>query len=151
MSLILVVILSTGFGWLTLALIQRVRQPEFRRAAVILALLAVIPVLALLGGFSAHVINNWRLDQFAAQLCEYPLPASAIEIGRQAEVGVLAGNGDHCDFVARGEIASQLPLEAVRAHYTGPQLDPAISRGASGGLPAVEVEPREGGRYVVTW
>lgn len=150
MSILLFLLLSTGCGWLLYALIRRVRRARLRSAALLFVLLGSVPGVVLLGALSAHLANNWHLHRFAAQLFEYPLPTGAAEVSRRADVGVLTGNGDHCDFIARREIRATLPLEAVRTHFEPLALRPAIGRGASGGPPALEIERQREGLYVVT-
>lgn len=78
------------------------------------------------------------------------MPAGAAEVSRRADVGLLTGNGDHCDFIARREIRTTLPLDAVRSHFAPLALRPAIGRGASGGPPVLEIEPQRERLYVVT-
>ena len=150
MALALFCLLAVAGIGLTVLLIRRVTRDGLRGALIMLAVLLAIPGIPVLGIASARLANNWRLDAFAAQLFEFPLPPGATVQSRHAAVGVLTGNGNHCDFVVRQELATELSIDAVRAHYHALELEPAITGGASGGPPALEIAPRIAGGYVVT-
>ena len=152
MSLSLFLVLAVGAGAAALLAVRRATGGR-RWAAIASVAIGAVPVLMVLGFGSAYVVNNWRLARFSAQLFEYPLPPGAREIARRSEVGLLSGDGDHCDFVATQQLATTLPLAAVRAHYAGLRLRPAIGSddGGGGGLLALQVEPRAGGVVVTAW
>jgi hypothetical protein len=132
---------------------RRVRHRLARWALRLAAVVLALPLLLLLAIVLAGVRNDRRLARFAAQLDDYPPPPGARIVHRLAAVGMLTGNGNHCDYLARHELASALPLASVRAHYARLRLHPAIeggAGGAGGGSPDLAVEPREGGGYVVS-
>jgi hypothetical protein len=147
--LVLALLLAGAF----IALVVAARRARRRWVSFVLALVAAViapPLLLLAAVTVAHVRNDQRLARFAAQLDRFPAPAGARVVHRLAAVGILTGNGDHCDFLARHEIASTQPIERIRAHYARLLLRPAIDGGADGGLPDLSVAPRAGGGYVVT-
>ena len=133
-----------------LAAARRVRGAPTRWALRVAAAVVALPLLLLLTMTVARVRNDRRLARFAAQLDDFRPPPGARVVHRLAAVGMLTGNGNHCDFLARHEIATSLPLAFVEAHYARLRLRPAIDGGADGGRPWVSVEPRQGGGYVVT-
>lgn len=55
----------------------------------------------------------WRLQQ--AML--HPLPPNTRVLWSHYEVGLLGGNGNHCDFEARAELATSGDGEAARRAY----------------------------------
>lgn len=117
---------------------------------ITVAIVLTLPLLLLLAGWDTMRRNDRRLTEFSEQLFAYPLPPASRILRQTAEVGVLTGNGNHCDYVARLELASSLPPMAVEAHYQGLRLHPAVANGAGGGLPAVTVESQGPGRMAVT-
>lgn len=124
---------------------RQLRRSAWRTAALVLLVLLGLPGLYVLAGFSAAAANNLRLSRFASQLKRYPLPEGARVISESRAVGVLTGNGDHCDFVATRRIHSSLSLEQIEAHYAKLDIQPAISGGAGAGLPILEVERERSG------
>lgn len=42
--------------------------------------------------------NDWLLWRFRSAFAEMPHPAETTEIGLGSDVGLLMGNGNHCDF-----------------------------------------------------
>lgn len=69
--------------------------------------------------------NNRQLQRFADNLYNYPLPPRTEIIDRQAEV-TLRGNGNHCDFVVKQSLASELARQEVETFYQNVRL-PAVS------------------------
>lgn len=133
-----------------LALARRSGSAVVSWALRIVAAVVAPPLLLVLAVVLARVRNDRRLARFAEQLDRFPPPASAHVVHRLADVGLLAGNGNHCDFLVRHEITSALPLASVRAHYARLRLRPAIPEVAGDALLEVFVEPRTGGGYIVT-
>lgn len=149
--MLVVILLLLGAVVVALFAAARRARPAWARWVLRLgAVVLALPLLLVLAIVVARVRNDRRLARFAAQLDDFPPPAGARVVHRHAAVGILTGNGDHCDFLARHEITSALPLDSVRSHYERLRLRPAIAGGADGGLPSVSVEPRTGGGYVVT-
>ena len=117
---------------------------------IVVAIVLTLPVLLFLVGWDSMRRNDRRLTEFSEQLFAYPLPPDSRILRQTAQVGVLTGNGNHCDYVARLEIESSLPPAAVDAHYQELRLHPAVGNGAGGGLPAVTVESQGPGRVAIT-
>ena len=106
--------------------------------------LSTLPTLALFAANSVlHwllvfpvVLNNFRLQQFAKNLYAYPLPPHTEVINRSAKVGLLGGNGNHCDFEARQYMRTALSQEEIEAYYQGVSLprSPSILHTWVGGI-----------------
>ena len=62
------------------------------------------------------MINSLRLERFTGQFLSNPPEDSTLSLV-QAQVGVLTGNGNHCDFIVDIEIASRLSRDEIAAHY----------------------------------
>jgi hypothetical protein len=135
------------------ASISSIRREEdgFRRRALYgCAGILAIPVLAILGSASAYAVNEWRLTRFGTPLLDAPLPVHTREVARTAAVGVLTGNGNHCDFVVSRQLESSLPIDSLEAHFATLPLRPAISGGAGGGLRAIEIHLDSSHYFTVT-
>jgi hypothetical protein len=117
-------------------------------ASIVLAVLA-LPLTVTAGALSVAFVNDLRLSKFSGQLFDHPLPPRSRAVASSSEVGILTGNGNHCDFVARLELASDLAIDQVRAHYERLHLSPAIPGGVDGGLPFIEVARTPRGTYSV--
>ncbi|MCZ7617178.1 MAG: hypothetical protein M5U32_02340 [Myxococcota bacterium] len=117
-------------GWFAAPLALRLRHPAVLVAAVVGLLLAFLPLLWVVAGFSSHAINNWRLSAFAEQFLSSPPPGISPNLVR-ADVGVLTGNGNHCDFIV--SISFQDPAEANAAirHYESLAVQHAIPGSSS--------------------
>ena len=117
-------------GWLVAPLGVRLRHPAVLVAAVLGFLVAFLPLLWVIAGFSSHAINNWRLSAFAEQFLSSPPPGTSVHLV-QSEVGVLTGNGNHCDFIV--SISFQGPAEASAAirHYESLPVQHAIPGSSS--------------------
>ena len=129
--------------------IRREQNAAWRRTLYGCAGILAVPVLVILGTASAYAVNEWRLARFGAQLLNAPLPAHTREVARAADVGVLTGNGDHCDFVVSRALESSLSIDSLEAHFAALVLRPAISGGAGGGLPTIEIQLDSSNHYTV--
>jgi hypothetical protein len=93
---------------------QRRRWPFF----VCLALLASIVAYT-----SVFEIPEWRNDEKLARLQErvsmLPLPPDTESDLRASasEVGLLAGNGNHCDYLVHLALVTKLPDAEIARHY----------------------------------
>lgn len=74
--------------------------------------------------------NNVRLDRFAENLFDYPLPPGTEEVDRQAHVRLM-GNGNHCDFEARRSLLTELSRAEIEAYYRDLTL-PAVDSSSHG-------------------
>jgi len=50
-------------------------------------------------------------------LYDYPLPPETEIVDRQAQVAVLTGAGNHCDYLARQILIAKLTREEIEAYY----------------------------------
>ncbi|MBX2859415.1 MAG: hypothetical protein KTR17_12200 [Cellvibrionaceae bacterium] len=73
------------------------------------------------------ILNNFYLWSFSSQIFDYPLPKGVEIISKSSEVGVLTGNGNHCDFVASLEVRSSVPIENIKSHYSNMTIQPATT------------------------
>jgi len=137
-------ILLTGAG------VRRISSVALRRTVAAFGAISLVPGLLVLGAASAYGANEWRLARFGEQLIAFPLPGATREVARSAELGVLTGNGDHFHFVVTRVLASALPLDSLQTHFAQLHPRPAISGGAGGGPPRVEVRADSTGHYVVS-
>jgi len=135
---------------LSVAGLRAVRPGRLRGILYLVAGLGALPVLVCLGATSAYAANEWRLARFGAQLLDVPLPRDTRETSRSSAVGVLTGNGDHCDFVVTRRLDSALPIDSLRAHFANVHLRPAIAGGADGGAPEIEIRADSARHFTVT-
>lgn len=134
--------------WSAILVYRSIGSRALKAAWCVVLLLLALPGLMAMMYASGALANNRRLDRFAAQLYGHPVPAQSRIVNRGARVGVLTGNGNHCDFIAEIQLASPLPLDAVRTHYERLSLRPAI-HGGTGGPPWIDVVPVHQGFTVV--
>jgi hypothetical protein len=140
--------LSSALGLLA-ALCGSFPRGGARTAAYAVLAMLALPLAVAAGVLSAAFVNDLRLSKFSAQLFDHSLPPRSRAVASSSEVGILTGNGNHCDFVARLELASDLGIDEVRAHYERLHLSPAIPGGVDGGLPIIEVSRTPRGTYSI--
>jgi hypothetical protein len=91
--------------------------------------LAVIPlVFCGLAVWFPMSTNNLRLERFAQNLYEYPLPADTTVLTQHAELSKV-GNGSNCSYEVQQSMVSTLPREAIEQYYEDVML-PRVSFGA---------------------
>jgi hypothetical protein len=101
---------------------------KFTTKRVLLVLVGVLPVIALLYFlFGDAVANDLRLWQITRQLNTLPQPPGTTQISTHAVVGLLVGNGNHCDFFAGAVYRSQSSIEAIQQHYEGRQFQNPVT------------------------
>ncbi len=126
-------------AFLAAQLVAHTPPGRSRRFAIRLFAVSALPSAGALGVGSATLVNNWRLDRFAAQILDAPPLREARLVAHSQEVGVLTGNGNHCDFVVRVAYASTLPVDSLRVFYRSQGIAPAVPGGTSAGPPAIDV------------
>lgn len=83
----------------------------------------VLPWLFCVAPFGANeLVNNVRLHLFASPLFDYPLPPNTEVISRSQVVGLLGGNGNHCDFEATQYMRTTLAQEQIEKYYSEVRL-----------------------------
>jgi hypothetical protein len=112
-------------AWLVAPPALRLRHPAVLVAAVLGLVVSFLPLLWVVAGFSSHAINNWRLSAFAEQFLSSPPPATSVHVV-QSEVGVLTGNGNHCDFIVFISFQGPADANAVIRHYESLPVHHAI-------------------------
>jgi hypothetical protein len=93
---------------------------------------AILTILVLAGScalpFSIPAaINNYRLDRFKQNLYYYPLPPNTHFIDKQAEVGLLGGDGNHCDYSAELTLVTEQCRQEIERYYADAVFPPARS------------------------
>lgn len=128
--------LFVAFSWaacLTWVLVHLIRGLKRRHIKVVVTILAValsIPVFAAVSVAASYFVDSLRLRVFAAQLYEHPPPEGAVLIAKTATIGVLHGNGNHCDYQAEITLAGKLETSGLLRHYRTVAWRPAIVGGA---------------------
>lgn len=84
--------------------------------------IGVLTACSLLYWLPQHY-NNRQLQQFAANLYNYPLPPHSEIVSQSAEVGLM-GNGNHCDFLVTQTLVTELSQAEIEAYYAGVALPP---------------------------
>ena len=85
--------------------------------------------------------NNFLLWQFQKQLFNYPLPENTKILTQKSEIGLLQGNGNHCDFEARLTIQSSNSTKAIIEHYRKLKISSAFGDGINLYQTIEEIEP----------
>lgn len=117
-------------GWLAAPLAFRSRSPVVLIAAVLGLLITSLPLFWIIAGCSSRVINNWRLSAFAEQFVSSPPPGTSVRL-LKSEVGVLTGNGDHCDFIVSIAFQGTSDPSTVLRHYASLPIQRAIPGSSS--------------------
>ena len=98
---------------------------------VILLLPVLLLVLIIIGN---TVLNSFYLWKFEKQLYNYPLPSGAKILKKNSNIGVLMGNGNHCDFIAYVELETSKSILDIEEHYKNMTILPALSNRAQQGF-----------------
>jgi hypothetical protein len=77
-------------------------------------------------------MNNLRLEKFAENLYNYPLPPETTVLTQYAEVDKV-GNGNNCSYMAQQKLVSALSREEVEEFYQHVMF-PRISLGSWGNI-----------------
>jgi hypothetical protein len=98
------------------------------RALAICAIIVFMPFMRI---GSAFIYNQWSMYQFARPFFNYPLPVDTIELERYTLIGVLSGNGNHCDFLAVRILQTTLSEDAFRTYYQNVEFPPVQANSKS--------------------
>ena len=91
--------------------------------------LAVLPLMVCgLALWFPMSTNNLRLEKFAKNLYDYPLPPDTTIIEQHAILSKV-GNGNNCSYEAQQSLVSTLPRDEIEHYYEGVML-PRVSFGA---------------------
>lgn len=91
--------------------------------------LSVIPLIVCgLAVWLPISTNNLRLEKFAQNLYEYPLPPDTTVLTQHTELSKL-GNGNNCSYKVQQLMASTLPREDIEEYYENVML-PRVSFGS---------------------
>lgn len=82
----------------------------------IISLVLFILVL-LVFNYKDHFKNNKELELFTENIVNYPLPNDTDLIGVLKEIR-LQGNGNHCDFLVKLELLTNLSEEEITEYYS---------------------------------
>jgi hypothetical protein len=113
--LVLIALLLVPLVLVGVVVIRRIRrrQPRLRPAVVLWIVTSVVLVAPIAFSMFRHDVRLARLQRavFSA-----PAPSGAEVVMCSGEVGLMS-NGNHCDYVVRVVLRTQLPDRQVRAHY----------------------------------
>jgi hypothetical protein len=118
--------LPVSLTWLLFGGAMLAAIPLLYPAPPIVSLVLVVPVFFGSVLAASYVANSMRLASFASQVSAFPPPPQARIASQSQTVGVLLGNGNHCDFLVELVLESDVPLDALRTHYSRLELRPAI-------------------------
>ena len=114
---------------------QRLRLRSFAKVAVRISVGFVGSLAALVAMLLANtVVNQIRLVEFAQRVASAPLPPNTARVAVRKEVGLLTGNGNHCDYVTELTLETELSPETIRAHYESQRFDRAVPGETDGGI-----------------
>lgn len=86
---------------------------------LILSLLGWL-TLTIFGPCTADSVrNSYHLYKMESGLRDMPVPARTQQLDFRSAVGLLVGNGNHCDFFVGAIFQSELSVQEITAHYTG--------------------------------
>lgn len=98
-----------------------VRKSSLKRTVLLLlGALSLVAAYCLL--FQDAIANDRRLSKIKAQLQTLPLPSGTTQVAFNAAVGLLQGNGNHCDYFVGAAYQSQNSAEDIQKHYQGRQF-----------------------------
>lgn len=98
---------------------------------VLLPLLLCGALCGVTVGLPIHM-NNLRLEKFAENLYDYPLPLETTVLRQDAQVQKV-GNGNNCSYIAQQTLVSALSREEVEEFYKSVTF-PRISLGSWGNI-----------------
>src|SRR4051812_43881285 len=76
-------------------------------------------VALMFGWFGRDVVVNSRhLQQIEKALATIPAPIGSEPLQSRSAVGLLVGNGNHCDFFAGTVFRSAATPDSIRQHYS---------------------------------
>lgn len=105
---------------------MHVRKSDIKRVIfVLLGLLSVLAVYYFL--FGDAITNDRCLSQITSQLNTLSQPPNTIQISSRSAVGLLSGNGNHCDFFTGSVYRSQSTVEVIQQHYKGRQFQNPVT------------------------
>ena len=112
-------------GWLVLTTAFQHENRGVLIASVVVLVVALVPSLWFIAGPTSYAVNTWRLSVFQQQFLSSPPPGTTPEL-LNSEVGVLTGNGNHCDFVVSLSFSAPVDRSAVLAHYQSLHIKRAV-------------------------
>lgn len=104
------------------------------------------PFLLILGLFLlTPIYNNFRLQRFERNFAALPHPTPSQFIKRQKAMGLIAGNGNHCDFFVAELRSHSQDQQKIRDFYNSarvavPNCAEDDSQDVKDGTQAVEIE-----------
>jgi len=66
------------------------------------------------------------LAEFSSQFEKHAPELASVELLR-ARVGVLTGNGNHCDFIVDVQVSGELPAQDIIDHYESIPIKRAVA------------------------
>jgi len=103
------------------------RGPTRWSTAVVTTLLLTVLLVCCGMPVATSLRNEARLIRFAGALCDHERPREIDFNGPcTREMGLLAGNGNHCDYQAAVTLISRWPRERIIRHYDSVRF-PSVS------------------------
>ena len=112
LTIVLLSIFTAAMSAVALSASTRLRRVVSWSALAV----ALLPMALFTGTASSHVVNSWRLQIFVRQFLVHA-PASARMSVSSAQVGVLTGNGNHCDFVVEFTVDTAIRPDQLIQHF----------------------------------
>ncbi|GGO82022.1 hypothetical protein [Nonomuraea cavernae] len=123
---------------------RRLGLRRVRRTLVVLACL-VAPALVVM---VPMWVNDARLNGMMERILDRPPLPDTMVSRVQGTVGLLEGNGNHCDYLVRISVYTSLSSAEIEAHYgsatrvhvEAPASEGSASEGSAGDVPAGEAK-----------
>jgi len=92
---------------------------------IFIGILGMIILLVVGIVIAPSAIHNNKLNKFADNLFNYPLPRETHVLSKNKRVGLLVANGDHCDYEACLIVSTKLNKYEVVSFYRTTSLPAA--------------------------
>jgi|GEM_PF-6803496 len=94
---------------------KKKKRPNSRKRFVIIALLGI--AVLILGTQTPKLVIMYRLNTFAQQLFDYPLPPLTTEISRETQTNQFGGSANFCHYEAILQVMTHLNKSELEAYY----------------------------------
>ena len=120
-------VLVLGAVFVGFVVLLAIRTQTRMNAAIVVGagIVLLVPYLVAMLVASSYIVNNWRLGRFVAQFVDNPPEGAHVTLQRR-QVGVLTGNGDHCDYVVDVDVQGALSGAAIVEHYWALPVESAV-------------------------
>lgn len=84
---------------------------------IVIASVILIPLLLIVASRVTVMLKNNIIAEYFLEELEYPRPDSTQIYEKYSKIGLLVGNGNHCDFFSGIIFYSQLSREEIKKFY----------------------------------